>query len=502
MESLYDRSQTLASLARAEAAATAESERAEAFAALAWLEDYRTLAPLTALVLDARRPVAVRTAASNVVAGYDDTTTPEIRRTWWGSGDPVTRRHALRLMERTEADIVIPVAADDRDPLQATALGAISIGFGEAEFIPVLVRALNHGDREIRRVAADVLLWEEPIAAEEGLLAAARDRSPGLAVTALETLRYYHTRRVLRAVAELCDSEDERVRAAATVSFDELREEFESMLHVADPKEAGLLRDWARPIADLLRPRSEPALEYRPARPFSPLRRSAGTVISERDLRGILDNPDQDWNAMATTLRRIDWLAFDSAARARLTAQLLAHPDPLIREISCVAFAEWSDSSALLTLTTDISFTVRKSAVYSLILLPPQPDIAARAWEYLATATGTTGYEALRTYVAHAPEGEPVDRLVDLARTDPRETIRHYAIEGLGNLEAPKAIRALVPLLHESPAVTWAVHTGLVNQLTRFGIPGTLPSYLATVDDLYLARAIAQHESHAYRPAK
>lgn len=502
MESDFDRSRTLALLAQVEAAHTGETERAEAFAGLAGLEDYRTIAPLTAIVLDTGRSAWIRREASEVVAGYDDTTTPELRRTWWGSGDPVVMRHALRLMKRGEADIVVPVAADDDHPWQATALRSMSFGFGEAEFIPVLIRALNHRDREIRRVAADVLLWEEPIAAAEGLLEAARDRSPQLAATALDTLRYYPTRRVLRAVAELCDSEDAEVRAAAIRGFDDLREQFESMLPVKDPKEAGLLQDWARPIADLLRPQSEPARTYTPSRPFSPPKRSTGAVLSERALRAILENPDQDWYAMETTLRRIDWLAFDSAARVRLSAELLSHPDPLIREICCAALADWSDGSALLTLTGDISSTVRKSAIYALILLRPQPEIAARAWEYLATATGTTGYEALRTYVAHAPQGESIDRLIDLARTDRREIIRHYAIEGLADLQAAKAIEELAPLLHEPPGVTWAVHIALLNGLTRLGIARTPPSYLATVDDLHLARAVAQHASHADRSAR
>ncbi|WP_330180214.1 hypothetical protein OHB26_27845 [Nocardia sp. NBC_01503] len=502
MESDFDRSRTLALLAQVEAADTAETECAAAFTGLAGLEDYRTIAPLTAIVLDTGRPAWIRSEASEVVAGYDDTTTPEIRRTWWGSGDPVLMRHALRLMERGEADIVIPVAADDDHPWQATALRSMSFGFGEAEFMPVPVRALNHPDREIRRVAADMLLWEEPIAAAEGLLEAARDRSPELAVTALDTLRYYPTRRVLRAVAELCDSEDAEVRAAAIRGFEDLREQFESMLHVADPKEAGLLQDWARPITDLLRPQSEPARTYTPSRPFSPPERPAGTVLSEQDLRAILENPDQDWYVMETTLRRIEWLAFDSAARVRLTSRLLSHPDPLIREICCAAFADWSDSTTLLTLTGDISSTVRKSAIYSLIRLPPQPEIAARAWEYLATATGTTGYEALRTYVAHAPRGEAIDRLIDLARTDRREIIRHYAISGLGDLRATRAIEELAPLLHEQPGVTWAVHTALLDEFTKLGIARTPPAYLATVDDLHLARAVAQHAGHADRSAK
>ncbi|MFB8002635.1 hypothetical protein [Nocardia sp. NPDC056000] len=489
MAAEHDRTRTFDLLARAGDADAPASERADALQALAALEDYRAIEPLTAMVLDTQVPEPIRTRASDVVVAYEDVSTPALRRTWWGSGDPIVMRHALGLMGRTEADLLIPVAADDSHPLQRDALAAMSFGFGEPEFMPVLIRALDHRDRDIRAVAAETLLWDEPVAAEEGLLAAARDRSAELAAVAVNTLRYYPTRRVLRAVAELRDSDDAGVRAAALETFEDLRAQFESSVHTAGAKEAVALHEWVRPVTDLLRP-PRPEHTPHPATPPQP-----PAELSEQAVTAILGTPDQDWLEMTATLRRIDWGVYDSGARARLTERLAAHPDPLVRECACAVLVGWSDPGTLLKLTADPSFTVRKAAMYSLVLLPVDARIATTAWEYLATATGTAAYEALRTYAAHAPAPEAIDRLVELARTDPREVIGHTAIHTLGELEAADAIRALVPLLHEQPGITWSTHIALLNELGDLGAPVKPPAYLATVDNLDLACALAEYQN-------
>ncbi|MFF2550691.1 hypothetical protein ACFVUS_06805 [Nocardia sp. NPDC058058] len=489
MAAEHDRTRTFELLARAGGADTPAPDRTAALEALAALEDYRAVEPLTAMMLDAELPEPIRTQASDVVVAYQDAVAAEALRTWWGSGDPIVMRHALGLMGRAEADLLIPVAADDAHPLQADALAGMGFGFGEPEFMPVLIRALDHRDRDIRAVAAETLLWEEPVAAEEGLLAAARDRSAELAAVAVNTLRYYPTRRVLRAVAELRDSNERELRAAALETFEDLRAQFESSVHTAGAKEAAAVREWVRPVADLLRP---PRPDH-PPHPSTPPR--PPDVLSEHAVIAILDNPDQDWLELTGTLRRIDWSAYDSGARTRLTGRLATHPDPLVRECAAAVLVGWSDADTLLVLTADPSLSVRKAAMYSLILLPVDPGIATAAWQYLATATGTTAYEALRTYVAHAPAAEAIDRLVELARTDPREVIRHTAIHSLGDLDAADPIRALAPVLHEQPGITWSAHIALLNELGELGSPVRPPAYLATVDNLDLACTLAEYQN-------
>jgi HEAT repeat protein len=224
---LEDRDWTLTLLDEVRSTSASEAEREEALQTLSYLEDYRSIPPLTGMVADDQLPESLREYASDVLRGFDDTTTPERRRAWWATGDPVIMAHALRVMERSEADIVAPVASDDEHPLQAVALRAMAFGFDEAEFQPVKIRALAHRDPEVREAAADVLLWDEPVAAEQPLLTAASDPSSDVAAAAVDTLQYYRSRRVLRAVAEMVDVEDPQVRAKAAETFASLRESFD-----------------------------------------------------------------------------------------------------------------------------------------------------------------------------------------------------------------------------------------------------------------------------------
>lgn len=483
-----DRSRTFPLLERVAAVATPDVERAAGFRELAQLEDYRSIGPLTAIVADDRRPESIRLAASNVVSGFDDTTTSAIRRAWWATSDPVLMRHALGLMEREDADIVVTVAADDAHPLQETALDALGIGFGEPEFPPLLIRALDHPMPSIRAVAANALLWDEPIAAETGLLEAAHDHANHVAVEATNTLRYYATRRVLRALAELRDSDDERVSAAATDSFADLHGTFQNAIESGDAESIALLREWLAPVGDLVSwpDDSTPPQRWRPNDP--PVRQP----LSERDLHEMLDDPDLDWSTTRCELRQNDWNAYDSEARTRLAARLLAHPDPFVRECAGWTMAAWTKVDELLELMGDRSSSVRKTAMYNLSSVPTNPAVAARAWQYLPTVTGTAAQEALRTYLAHAPAAEAIDRLVALARSDPREAIKYEAVHGLTNRNATKEIRALTPLLADPPGVTWAVHTALLDSLHTLDLPAPPLTQLADVDDLHLMASVCR----------
>lgn len=357
---------------------------------------------------------------------------------------------------------MVPVAADDSDPMQATALERMSFGYGEAEFVPVQVRALGHPDPGVRATAASMLVWNEPVAAEEGLLEAARDPVVEVAVAALETLQYYPTRRVLRTLAELSGSGDREIRDAATASFDDMRELFEKV------DERG---DESSPVTY----RSDP---------------EPRTTLPEAEVLALLDDPDIDCVARDGALRANEWNGYSAAARGRLTTRLVDHPDPNVRDIACSAFAAWSETDALLHLTRDRCFVVQKSAVYCLQDLPASAVVAERIRQVLRTATGTAAQEALRTYIAHA-SGKQTDRLVELARADPREALRYEAVRVLGDMEEARAVRALAPLLDDPPGVTWSVHIVLLDQLRRLRIAVPPPAWLAAVDNLHLRRAVS-----------
>ncbi|MBL1074674.1 HEAT repeat domain-containing protein [Nocardia sp. 2] len=482
------RAQTFSLLARAGAADTPDAARAEAFETLAALEDYRSTAPLTAMVLDTRLPEAVRTSASETVSGFDDTTTGDIRRTWWASGDPIVMRHALRLMTRAEADIVTFVAQDDAHPLQADALSGMVFGFDEPDFAPILVRALRHPDPGIARAAADALLWDEPVAAESALLEAAVNRETDVAAAAIETLRYYRSRRALRVLADLRSSDNARISALAANSFDDIREDFEAALQTNPPDMAVPLREWMRPVADLIEstphrpPAGHPAPHPEPVAPT--------TLTSTRPLTELLDDPDAGGPRLLGLLRENPWSADEPTDRTRWSARLAEHPDPTIRAEACSILAGWAESAVLLNLMTDPSATVRKSAVWSLGQVPGDPAIADHAWAYLSTAAGTTASEAVRTYATHAPAGRAVDHLQELAWSDPRECVRYQAIRSLATLGADDALRTLAPMLQEPPRIHWGVHIALLDNLHELGIHTPAPDHLSQADNLDLMTAL------------
>ena len=482
-----DRSQTLALLDEARSASTSEAARAEAFRTLAFLEDHRSIGPLTAIVEDLELTPPVRRAASEVLAGFDDCTTGERRRDWWGSGDPVRMAHALRLMERSEADIVAAVADDDTHPLQALALAAMAFGFDEAEFQSVKIRALRHPDAKVRTAAADVLVWDEPVEAEAALVTATSDRSGEVAVAAVDTLQYYPSRRVLRVLAELAQSDDnEALRAKAAESLDYNRGRFEHCATCGDRRQVQLLREWMEPVADVVRWSAE---IHRPPVSRPPTSRSR-VAMSEGALVALLSGPDGEWGAKKQALREVAWEVYSAGERDRLCGTLLTHPDPVVRSIGALPLAAWSRTEALLGLATDPSFSVRKSAMYHLRTVPRDPAVATFAWEYMRRACGTTAYEALQTYVAHASSDEAKQRLVELGRADPRESVQTTAISCLADLRAAHELETLTPLLRELPGVTWAVHIRLIDGLWALGLPGPNLDDLAEVDNLDLIQSI------------
>lgn len=281
-----DRSWTFALLDEVRSASTPEAERGEAFRTLGSLEDYRSIGPLTALVEDNSLPEPVREAASVMLAGFDDSTTGERRRGWWKSGDPVKMAHALRLMEPSEADIVDSVAGDDGHPLQRLALAAMAFGFDQPEFQPVKIRALDHPDADVRKEAADVLLWDEPVAAERPLLSAASDPNNDVAAAAVNTLQYYPSRCVLRALAEFAAAEDDQVRAKATESLDYNCGRFEYLATFGGRDEVALLREWMALVADLVRWSDE--VQDREA--SSPPAGRSRVAMSEGELLAALDD--------------------------------------------------------------------------------------------------------------------------------------------------------------------------------------------------------------------
>ncbi len=481
-----DRSWTLALVDELRSASASDAERDEAVGTLTCLEDYRSIGPLTAMLEDRDLPESVREAASQVLLGFDDSTAGERRRRWWGSGDPVKMELALRLMGRSEADVIVAVAGDDRHPLQRDALIRMAFGFDEAEHQPVVIRALAHPDADVRDAAAWGLMWDEPVAAEDPLVSAASDPSSVVAASAVSTLQYYPSRRVLRVLASLAETADEPVRAEAVKSFEENRSRFEYLATYGAPEQVTLLREWMEPVVDLVRwPESVQDREV-----YSPSGEPALIAMSQSDLLALIADPDGEWRAKKETLRQVDWERYAAGERERLCQALTVHPDPVVREIATEPLGAWSRSDELLALTADPSSSVCKSAMYRLELVPRDPALAKVAWDCLLGAGGFTTTEALRTYVAHADAREAKERLRELAFTDGRETFRTQAIVCLADLGAVGELQSLVPLLREPPGVSWAVHIGVIDGLRELRLPEPDLDGLATVDNLELIHSI------------
>ena len=290
--------------------------------------------------------------------------------------------HALRFMARSEADIVTAVAGDDYNPMQVLALNALASGFDEPQYQPIKVRALDHPAAGVREAAADTLLWDEPVAAEEALIQAASDPSSGVAASAVDALQYYASRRVLRVLAQMRDAADEHVRAQALESFDSLMGSFRYAATEGDPAEGALLREWMEPVRDLVAWPEE--IQPKAAWVQSAPVRRARVAESETALLALIGDPGGEWAAKKGKLRDVAWDAYEADERDRLATVLAAHPDPEVRSIACTALAAWSDTPELLALTVDPSFGVRKSAIYNLSLVPRDAGLAEPAWSCMA----------------------------------------------------------------------------------------------------------------------
>jgi HEAT repeat protein len=157
-----------------------------------------------------------------------------------------------------------------------------------------------------------------------------------------------------------------------------------------------------------------------------------------------------------------------------------------------VPLSRWGDHERLLRLTFD-PFT-RKVAMYWLGQTPPDPTAARRAWEHLhdPETTSTHAYETLETYVAHAPRGESVPRLVEIARDDEREVVQYHAVYALSRLGARAELLPLVPLLEEPPCVTWSIHLALLDACAKRGIAPPSLDLLRGADHLDVQEELAR----------
>ncbi|WAS92004.1 hypothetical protein [Nannocystis punicea] len=485
----HDRSWTARLLARFVADDLDPDERDEIATTLEILADPRAEAPLAAILADRARPEMLRRAAAWILRSsdaVDRATLPALLR----DGDRVEQGHAVLAMDHGHAELVAAIAAAPDHPLHLEAIQTMAWDFEPPRFQALKIAALAHADPEVREAAAEVLIWDEPVAAEEPLLRAIHDPDDAVAVAAAKTLEYYPSRRVLLGLAEMRAAGGERGKAADDAICG-LGAPFSHTLHKAEGARREALMAWMKPVWDILALTEEDLLpdSYRPPASATPVRQPLDARRLMRDLADV----DGAWDEKVRRLRASPSLV-GPADRARLVPFLVEHPDPLVRSSCGHLLAAWGEQEALIRLTGDARFTVVKSAMYSLGKTMPSAAAARCAREHLDRpwVTSTHAYETLATYVAHAPASEAVPFLTERAAEDSRESVCHHAVDALIELHATRELAGLLPLLEAPPRVTWAVHLALLKACRKLGLDASrFLERLREVDDLYVQDALS-----------
>ncbi len=470
--------------------------RTEAARTMGFVADPRMTDRLWSAVKDPALLSDSRLACLDVLVAGGHGPGGDALRAWWGSGDEVLDRAVMYFAERTEADLIGPVADDPAHPMHHAAIEGLEFSFEEPEWQHRKIRALGHPDSVVRRTAASVLLWDEPVAAEAALLAHAAEDDPDVACRAFETLEYYRSRQTLAVLAALRGAPDPQRAQWATERFESNRFWFLHELSAAidDPVRYDALRAWMGPIEPLLDLDNEWLEPDRAggSGPSSPKRPPPPTAA---ELITALDEIDGPWAEKLRSLRSYDWTVVVGAERRALAGYFAAHLDPEVRMATCRALADWNEADRLLQLAAgDDDLGVRKVAVYYLGLVEHRQDIADFTWYLIAggTIAGTRAHEAVRTYSVHESRADVLhDRLVDLALRDRRESVRTAAINELGSTH----VAELLSILAQQPLVTWAAHVDIVEQCSSAGMRPATITDLWAVDDLDLAATLAKLEA-------
>lgn len=301
-----DRSFTFALLERFVEPALPEDEREEIACTLEQLGDPRVGPRLLRILEDRALPAPVRETAGTILLSCG----AENRRqlpAMLHDGDPILQRYAMLRTDHSHADIVEAIARDPRHPLYEEAIETMIWGFEEPRFEALKIAALSHPAPSVRATAADALLWDEPVAAEEPLLRALDDPDERVAAEVANTLQYYPTRRVLARLAEVSAREG-KPGEQAQHSFDALRSQFQDHIQRAEGRERDELIAWMQPVWPILAfTDDEIAPEVRErSGPVKP----AHDVITMDEMLESLSNPDGPWAGRKRRLQRADAAAF------------------------------------------------------------------------------------------------------------------------------------------------------------------------------------------------
>jgi hypothetical protein len=470
-----------------ESAATDEVVAQYACDALSELADPANTDRLFAFATDGSQDVALRARALNVICDSGLSLEGDALRAWWNSGDPILQKEALEEAYRTEADYVRPVASDPLHPMYKHAITALEVGFDDAEWQSYIVDALSHFDPTVQMLAAGIVVWEEPIAAQARLIDLANGDSTDLALRAIQSRRYFRSRDSLQALDALAHHSDGIRAYEAQLSAEGLAHDFQTELNKAESKASrDALTKWMGSLIDKVTTsgvdRSVDTIPNFHPEPFPLPIHGQSVVAALSDLNGC-------WNEKMQWLKYGDWSHESPSDRALLSDCLVQHVDPSVRKYAARILAEWNDVDAVLTLTHDRYVMVRNEAVFRLRSVSPSAEVAKTVWPFLAEDKlgGWFAREALDSWLKHVPD-DPTERLVDIALNDSRQGLRWSTVNALGASKAG----LIVSLLDNSPDINWSIHALLLENLGESGArPSNLQDF-AEVDDLRIAAAYAK----------
>jgi len=467
--------------------------------ALRSVSDPRSFVPLQRIVKDTTRPARIREAASAALRRMHhvvfELPEAELRRCW-RSGDPTLKEHALLMMGGLDCpDVVEAVAADPAHPLQSEAISRMIWWFDTPRQQAIKIAGMSHPDPKVRCAAADVVLWDEPLAALGPLITATSDADPVVAGTAANTLQYYPSLQTISCLHGLMRHPDPKVVEEAADGFQSIQGDILGRYHRNEGRAASRLRRWLAPVWELLAFQEDELRPEEDVEATTPRPPAAPPKIRPAQLLALLADDDASPRTLGETLLDAPWRKFGKAVRAKLKRAFLGHADEIVRDGAARAYAAWGDVGDLLALLRDASFGVRKTTIYQLGRLPPDRAVAAIAWDHLGrgAARGVHETETLSTYVHHAEPSEAVARLAVMATNrGERENVRSAAVHHLAGLNAAEPLRQLAGLLLEPPAVTWAFHLALLEAFTRLGLPTPPLGHLLDVDNLDVQVALAE----------
>jgi hypothetical protein len=498
IDEIGDRSQTMALLALVLDPTSDLALADKAVTVLQELADPRVVVPLLQTLAAPDTIDIVRDRAAQVLPAP---TGAELRE-WFHSPHPAMRSIALRNAGAEHGDLLRAVLDDPSASAADTidALFGILFTFEEPEWLGYVVAALENDDPAVATAAANILFWDEPVVAEDGLLRALQ-RGGDLAVEAARTLTYYPTRRVVDALVAFGPQPQFALAwppDPVDAVLDSFRDAMRQPAAVSDR-----MRSWVGRVADMMDFEALMAewrneqVDLGPDDPVKTVLQTPGreTIGWDESLRTRTANPDEPIKVLLADLRRLDLDSIPLEVRRGWTVELCRHPCTERRERGALLAAHFGFADSLLELMDDPNISVRKSAVYDAGSLDRNALIADRVLALLESGAvcSTQGREALATWVRHVDQTTATKRLLRFARDDRRESVVVQAIQELGDGEyGADSIRKLLDLLHRPPLKTWSTHVSILEGCARYGIdPGSL-DHLRLVDNVWLQTAIVR----------